>query len=531
MNSARPRNLTDIGRMARRHKTVLILPALVITVSCSLALWLMPAEYVASAVIVAEPSKTGGAGSQTPDLRLNFLRERVGDGAMISRLIDRQNVFRQARDGGVAQETIVADVRERIRVDVEPGRGQESISFRISFRALDPETARSVTADIVEHITFEAIPGNSTISSSEVDALRKRTNELASKLRELERKGNGASASREMIQTPAVSSGQRFARPSVEVFLNQPMNLESLKDQKYKLEQQISDSDRRIAAQRQIVDSQKKTSTPRDNPTYALLISRRAELQGQRNNLLNRQELTEKHPRVLLISDQIAAINTQLEELRRQDASALNQTPEARELLSLESERRKMQLELEVTGREINRRTSNPQPTWNSSRPPIQQTSGPAHLAQEYRILKQDYDDSAEKLKDAQASRESSGGARVERYRISEPAALAKNPDYQARVLLGILAAAIGLALGACFVFMLEWRRHRTLQDAVDVEYYTRLPMLAAIPRSLASTERHRIADRSGKLLAAGLAGAVFATVGLTKLLIVTQFFARITNR
>jgi hypothetical protein len=95
------------------------------------------------------------------------------------------------------------------------------------------------------------------------------------------------------------------------------MNVESLKDQKYKLEQQIADSDKRIAAQRQIVESQKRTSVPRDNPTYALLISRRAELQGQRNNLLNRQELTDKHPRVLVITDQISAINNQLEELRK----------------------------------------------------------------------------------------------------------------------------------------------------------------------------------------------------------------------
>jgi hypothetical protein len=75
---------------------------------------------------------------------------------------------------------------------------------------------------------------------------------------------------------------------------------------------------------------------------------------------------------------------------------------------------------------------------------------------------------------------------------------------------------------------MLDLRSHRTIQDAADVEYYTRLPMLISIPATLAPTERHRIEQRSRTLLAAGVTGAVVATFALTKLLIVTEMFARI---
>ena len=145
MNSARPRNLTDLVRMARRHKMALILPALVITVSCGLAIWRMPAEYKSSSVIIAEPSKTAGPGNQTPDLILNYLRRQTTDRGAINRLIDRQDVFRQARDKAINQESIIADVRGRIEVDLEPGRDEQGSGFRISFRAPDPETARSVT--------------------------------------------------------------------------------------------------------------------------------------------------------------------------------------------------------------------------------------------------------------------------------------------------------------------------------------------------------------------------------------------------
>ncbi len=534
MNSARPRNLRDLVRMAHRHKMALILPALVITVACGLAIWLMPVEYMSSAAIFAEPSKTAGRSNQAPDLLLTHLRQQATDRAAIIKLIDRQDLFRQAGDKGINQESMIADVRVHIGVDLESVRDQQGSAFRISFRAPGPETARRVTADLVDRIISEGIHDDLPGASAEVDALRKRTNELSSKLRELEGRGPWLSGVKQLIQPSAGSSAPRSSQPSVEALRTQQMNVESLKDQKYKLEQQIADSDKRIAAQRQIVDSQKKTSAPRDNPTYALLISRRTELQGQRNNLLNRQELTDKHPRVLAITDQIAAINTQLEELRKQDASALSQTPEARELLALESERRKMQLELEVTGREISRRTSNPQPLRPPTAPPSRpliQSSGSTRLSQEYRILKQDYDDSVEKLKDAQSRQEAGGGAKMPRFRLSEPASLPQNPYDPGRLLLGLLAAAIGLAVGACFVFLLDLRRHRTIQDAGDVEYYTRLPMLAAIPATLAPTERQQIEQRSRMLLAAGVAGAVVATVALTKLLIVTELFTRIGNR
>ena len=515
--------------MARRHKMALILPALVITVACCLAIWLMPAEFVSSATILDEASKTAGQGNRSPDLQLNYVRQQAADRAAIIALIDRHDLFRQARDKGISQEVIVSDVRTRIGVDLVAVRDEGAV-FKVWFRSPDPETAQRVTGDLADRIISEGARNDIGVPSKEVEVLRKRTDELSFKLRELESVGPGLSGFREPVQ----SSATRSSQPSVDALRTQQMNVESLKDQKYKLEQQIADSEKRIAAQRQIVESQKRTSVPRDNPTYALLISRRAELQGQRNNLINRQELTDKHPRVLAITDQITAINNQIEELRKQDASALSQSPEARELLALESERRKMQLELEVTGREINRRTSSPQPlhpTAPPSRPPAQQSAGSARLAQEYRILKQDYDESVERLKDAESRRESGGDARIEQFRLLEPASLPASTSDSGRLVLGLLAAAIGLAVGAGLVFVLDFRRHRTFQDAGDVDYYTRLPMLASIPSTLAPTQRKRIDRRARILAAAGVAVAALATVALAKLLIVTDLLAHLGNR
>ena len=236
MNSARPRNLTDLVRVARRHKIALILPAPVITVARGLAIWLMPVEYISSAAIIADPSKAAGPASQAPELLLNHVRRQATDRAAIIALIDRQDQFRQARDKGINQENIVAGVSAQVGVDLASVPDQQGIAFRISFRAPDPETARGVTADLVDRLISEGIHDDLTGASAEVEALRKRTNELSSKLREVEHRGPWLSGSKEPLQSSAASA-PRSSQPSVEALRNQQMNVESLKDQKYKLEQ------------------------------------------------------------------------------------------------------------------------------------------------------------------------------------------------------------------------------------------------------------------------------------------------------
>ena len=142
-----------------------------------------------------------------------------------------------------------------------------------------------------------------------------------------------------------------------------------------------------------MVEQQKKGSNLRDNPTYAALIARRTELEGQRDTLINRQELTEKHPRVAAIIDQIAAINRQIDELRQQDSQQANQSPEGRELRSLESERNRLKLELEITNRELARRSTVATTVAPTPAPAPSRDSAASPAAQAYFGLKRSYEE------------------------------------------------------------------------------------------------------------------------------------------
>src|SRR5205085_5953715 len=176
-------------------------------------------------------------------------------------------------------------------------------------------------------------------------------------------------------------------------------------------------------------------------------IARRTELQGQRDTLINRQELTEKHPRVAAIIDQIAAINRQIEELRQQDANHASQSPEGRELRSLESERNRLKLELEITNRELARRSTVATAQPPAASPAASRDGAASPLARSYFGLKRSYEEALARLDGAEARSPAAGPATSEAWRVAEAATAPQRPVGPNRWLFVLAAFAAGLAL------------------------------------------------------------------------------------
>jgi uncharacterized protein involved in exopolysaccharide biosynthesis len=405
----------------------------------------------------------------------------------------------------------------------EPG------AFAISCRATDPETAQKIVAGLVDRVMAQN--GKVTAAAdSEVATLGKRAADIAAQLHALEQRDPRLLAIRADLPAGAPSQPGRSSQLSIDVIRAQQMTIESLKDQQYKFQQELADVERRIGTQRQIVEQQEKGSTLRDNPTYAVLIAKRTELQGQRDTLINRQELTDKHPRVLAINDQVAAINRQIDELRKQDSSVASQSPEARELASLESQRNRLKLDLEIAGRELARRSTNAPIQAAPEAQPRHDVAAPK-LIQEYLGLKRSYQEVAKDLQNAEARSQRIDGADVAQFRVIEPANLPEHPVALNGGFLITGAAAAGLALGAIFVGFTESRRFNSLEDGGDVEYYTRLPLLASIPRTATVSERSRARWRLNARIAFVGGASVIATFALTKIFIAADLFALITRK
>lgn len=523
MNSRRPLSFADFARAARRRKLVLLLPALVLAIATAVALRELPKLFESTARMRITAMKADG----TSDLavRLIEFRKQLTSPDTLEALVGSNKLSTESFDAAISQ------MRGRITVEPDPSLEAQPGAFTVSCRATDPEIARKVTDELVNRLLTLSFKEPSS-TGSEAEPLRNRAAEISTQLRKLEAKDSWLVGVRSDAAVTAPAQQSRSAQRSPEAIRAQQMTIESLKDQQYKIQQQLVDVDQRITAQRQIVEQQRKGPTLRDNPTYAVLIAKRTELQGQRDTLINRQELTDKHPRVLAINDQIAAINRQVEELRQQDSALVSQSPEARELAALESERNRLKIDLEVTGRELARRSANsPVQTAATETLPVRRNATASKLVEQYIGLKRSYQDATNELQYAESKVQRSDGASAAQLSVLGPATLSERPVSPHRPLLISMAVGVGLALGALFALLAESRRFKSLQNARDVEYYTRLPLLAAIPKTTTASERRRGRWRAAGRLAFATATSAVATFGLTKLFIAADIFALILKK
>jgi hypothetical protein len=243
---------------------------------------------------------------------------------------------------------------------------------------------------------------------------------------------------------------------------------------------------------------------------------------------MNRQDLTAKHPRVAAISDQISAIDRQIDELRQQDAGLVSQSPEARELASLESERNRLKLELEVTGRELARRSASQDYQSVATAPATRRDRNDSTVMQDYLALKRSNNEAATDLQVAEAKTEGPQGWAV---RLLDDATLPTQPAGPNRALPISLAAAFGLILGFFFALIAESTRLKSLQDADDVERFARLPLLASIPKTVTPGYRKRLLWITAIKLTACAALSVAATFALSQFLVASHIFDLIAKK
>lgn len=554
MDSIRPRSLTEYLAALRRHKLAVIIPAIVVMMASAIAIKMLPNIYESSTFIMVEsPQGERASEKSLPDLsqRLGNIRQQVTSRSRLESVMNKFALFRKQLDKGERLDDLLADMRSQIGVDVSANQESVTKAFMLSYRDQDPEIARKVTSELAEQLIADNVEAMKNLASGETEVLNQRATELSAKLHELELANPWLLNLREdapMIPYPyaagssAGSGGSRAtsqARVNVEAERNQTMTVENLKDQQYRLEQQLAEIEKRIAELRPVVEQQKKASPLSGNPAYGLLLGQRAQLEGERDNLISRQELTDKHPRVLAVNDKIAAINRQIEELKQQNAGAIVQTQEARDLRQAESERTRVKADLEVARRAVDRQIANP------PRPAIVSTGGSstvtstpatrdpnsARIAQDYLGLKSDYKAVLSKKQDAELKEKTIGSAKVEQYRVLDQANLPQLPIAPNRKMLMGIAAMLGLGAGIAFALVLEFRRFSSLQDVRDVEYYTKLPMLVAIPKTLTAKERDLEKRRNSRRLALGAALAVVATFALTGFFIATNLFSFIGKK
>ena len=528
----RQRKPSEYIRILQRRKWLVILPVIAITTAVAWVVYRLPNIYQSSTLIVVRPSTlpTGVVPTINEDSltrQLTSITQVVTSRSSLEPLVDKYDLYREERRRGEAMESVIAMMRDDIKVEVNTSRNDITNGFNISFRYRNPNLAQAITSELAgKYINAQA--NNAVTSSGAARAfMDNQVNQAREALAEVDKR---------LLEFKTNNVGKLPSE--AQALFNQ---LSGLREEQKALMAEIGRlQDRRAAAanslsllkQRNtqaIEDAAENLTDPKTTLAWSQLVSRKAALEGELTRM--RQELREKHPDVIakqkeveqvqgemktMIDEWQDKIKTKQERLQKSPDLSVASVEAEMKLAKGEIERQqKMLAENEKQIASIVDRINNV--------PGVEVELGA--IERDYQIKKTALDELLQQQQKialgAEATREQQG----EGIEVIDAANLPSQPVAPKRLLLGGLGLGFGLGLGLLLVGIFEGPRLLTIQNSDDARHYTGLPVLLAVPELLTPQEARAIPRRRRLLLAAGVVATVVSIPALALALKLTHVF------
>jgi protein tyrosine kinase modulator len=490
MQSLRPRGLIEYFDIFWRKKLLILLVAAPVVIAAFQVIRRIPNLYESRALIgISNPGNANDDRLQPGGSVVTLTQQMTSYGNMAA-IIRQYDLYHQAAGRVPDLNSQVERLRKTVKFDIKMRSyyPEAPESLTISYRYTDPEIAQRVTADLVS--TFEK--ANVTMrrqAAMELERFRAKIAEIEAQLQDLAPRRDLAllrgEAARYRDNTLSAANAQRLATADT---------IDSLSDKEFMLERQVDEQKRQIAEQEKLVKSAATASGLASNSAYGVLLARRAEVEGQIKDLAT--FATEKNPKMIQARAQLAAVNQEIARLEAASGANTGEaanpaSPEARELRAMRRESQRLETELEVTRRDLSRKTRSlnampgekPEETAPSGRFD-EAKSDYERLVGRYNWL-MDKQDSLQKLSGDE-------GQKVTMFQVIDAPLAQPTPVGPNRMLLKLVGLGIALALGLLAAAALELPQLFLIHDDRDVEYYLGAPVLALIPETPTPFERRR---------------------------------------
>ncbi|MGH9753914.1 MAG: GumC family protein [Blastocatellia bacterium] len=486
----RPRDLIEYFEILWRKKLLIFLVAAPVVIAAFLVIRRIPNLYESHAVIIISNPGSSNDERLLPGASLAALTQQMTSYGNLATIIRHYGLYRQAT-GRIPDLNAQADrMRKAVKFDIKMRNyyPEAPESLTISYRYTDPEIARRVVADLVS--TFEN--ANVTMRRQavmELERFRAKSAEIETQLQDLAPRGDltflRGEATRQRDDTLSATNAQRLATSD---------SINSLSDKEFMLERQIDEQKRQIAEQERLVKSAAPANGLASNSAYGILLARRAEFEGQLKEIAT--FATEKNPKMIQVRAQLAAINQEIARLEAASSSktgeaANSASPEARELRVMRRELQRLETEVEVTRRDLSRKTQSLNTIPGETPAEIVPSGGFGESKTEYDRLIGRYNWLIDKQESLQKLA-GEDGQKIMMFQVIDAPLAQPAPVGPNRMLLGLVGLGIALALGLLAAAALEFPRLFLIHDDRDVEYYLGAPVLALIPETLTPFERRR---------------------------------------
>lgn len=516
MASLRPRRLTECGALLWRRKLLMLLVAAGMLAATFPLIRRLPNLYESRALILVVGQQLDDA--QAGGGQITGVTQQLLSRASLAALVQRYQLNHAPEDTEAAAQRVRKEIKLETKLrDYYP---QVPDSISLSYRHPNPQIAQQVLADLVAH--FEAA------NETRAQQVTSETNRVNAELTDLEEPLRQFSEQKAAVATHTAAAGQESADLRTRFLTVAAM--ETLSDKQYALEQQISQQKRLIVEQQKLV----KSVPPARDGAYGALLVRKTELDALLKEYAT--QYTDKNPKVSQARAQLAEVNRQLAQLDASGAPNTNATaaPEANELRVLQRDLTRLETDLGVTQRELERKKQQlaSQPESDGRGADAEVVAKSAQAEAEYDRLSKRYLWLLDKQYLLQKTSAVAGGETgAGLFKIIDRPSISQSPVAPNRFLLKLAALAAALLAGLLLAAVVEAPRLFLIHDPRDIEYFLGAPVLGLLPETLTPVERrHRRRQRwvNGLVLALLVTALVPA---ITMLLDRLQIFQMVANR
>ncbi|HXU09262.1 MAG TPA: Wzz/FepE/Etk N-terminal domain-containing protein [Blastocatellia bacterium] len=490
MGSFRPRSFIECLHILWRRKSLIAFIGLVVLLAATAVIMGIQKVYESRALIVVSGAIYD---KQANGAQVAAVTEQITSRSNLEALLQRYNLQGPVTNLDSAIQQLQKEIKLETKFRLDSAGFPES--FAVSYRHPDPVIARNVVVDLVA--AFDQ--ANKTLAkqaAEEAERIHAEIAELEAKLgHATTQKLASAARSSAASRTAGAIERQRAEQSAI------ASTVETLHDRQFALEAQVAEQKRMINQQQEIV----RTSPPpvddmRATGSYGALLKRKADLEAQIEDYSSK--FTEKYPKLVQAREQLAEVKQRIAGATTtgEQARASATSPAALELRNLQRELSRLETDLEIVRREIDRKqqaasrlpSGGAAPSYIPAAVPSAAYAGTSGIASDYGSegLRERYTALIRREDALREFQPSTTGPATPFFQMVDQPNLPQSPAGPIRSRLMLIAALLALIVGVIGAAVAESRTLSMIYDERDVNYFLGVPVVALIPETLTTKER-----------------------------------------
>jgi len=502
MNIEEGFRIGDLRGLVSRRWPLAAVSAAAISLTSVVVAAVLPNQYETYVTILVEPQTISmelvEAQMAGTDLnqRLHLMTMQILSRPRLSRIIDDLGLYADESKEMTREEVIelmrrrivVVPVLPELEVDLASNRDLEINTFRLIFRDDSPARAAAVANRLANDFIEEHIRERVQISTDTSEFIEAELARLAVQIQDVEAR---------IAQVKAENPG----RLPEDLISNQRL-YERLIENLRRAQQQVAEAESDEAFYRQQAMISPDYENRDANPERRLEM---LELQLAEHYS---RGFTGKHPDVVALKGEIQEVKKKLE--RDSTAEAANERPRSASQQGADAEMRRSALRAAAARADIGRLQQDVDEALDrlAQTPRVAERLGA--LERDYEHLFKSFQDYSNKRLEASVAANAERRQKGEKLRVLESAVPPVDPSSPDRLLIIVLGALVGMALGGGSAILLEVA-DSSFHGGRDLQTAFRLPVLAQIPGI--TLESDRVAQRRRRAIttvaAAGIVGVV----------------------